>query len=172
MQKSRTAKVISLILAIIMLVGIFPASVLADTGDKVNSYDEFITDLTCLEEYANEYVGEHPNEDTAALVINYVRSGVENIPQAHGLRSVARKTLRSLTSLHSRMKPTAHLPQSFAALISSSCRTVTRLNLRICSAQWIWHIIPETKNRRSRQLGGRYMRPCSAHHQCGNKRYG
>ena len=77
MQKSRTAKVISLILAIIMLVGIFPASVLADTGDKVNSYDEFITDLTCLEEYANEYVGEHPNEDTAALVINYVRSGVE-----------------------------------------------------------------------------------------------
>ena len=77
MQKSRTAKVISLILAIIMLVGIFPASVLADTGDKVNSYDEFITDLTCLEEYANEYVSEHPNEDTAALVINYVRSGVE-----------------------------------------------------------------------------------------------
>ena len=77
MQKSRTAKVISLILAIIMLVGIFPASVLADTGDKVNSYDEFITDLTCLEKYANEYVSEHPNEDTAALVINYVRSGVE-----------------------------------------------------------------------------------------------
>jgi hypothetical protein len=77
MQKSRTAKVISLILAIIMLAGIFPASVLADSGNTVNSYDEFITDLTCLENYANEYVSEHPNEDTAALVINYVRSGVE-----------------------------------------------------------------------------------------------
>ena len=77
MQKSRAAKVISLILAIIMLAGIFPASVLADSGNTVNSYDEFITDLTCLENYANEYVSEHPNEDTAALVINYVRSGVE-----------------------------------------------------------------------------------------------
>ena len=77
MQKSRAAKVISLILAIIMLAGIFPASVLADSGNTVNSYDEFITDLTCLEKYANDYVGEHPNEDTAALVINYVRSGVE-----------------------------------------------------------------------------------------------
>ena len=45
MQKSRTAKVISLILAIIMLAGIFPASVLADSGNTVNSYDEYLTDL-------------------------------------------------------------------------------------------------------------------------------
>ena len=77
MQKSRAAKVISLILAIIMLAGIFPASVLADSGNTVNSYDEFITDLTCLEKYANEYVGEHSDEDAAALVINYIRCGVE-----------------------------------------------------------------------------------------------
>ncbi len=77
MQKSRAAKVISLILAIIMLAGIFPASVLADSGNTVNSYDEFITDLTCLEKYANEYVSEHSDEDAAALVINYIRCGVE-----------------------------------------------------------------------------------------------
>ena len=77
MQKSRAAKVISLILAIIMLAGIFPASVLADSGNTVNSYDEFITDLTCLEKYANEYVSEHSDEDAVALVINYIRCGVE-----------------------------------------------------------------------------------------------
>ena len=45
---------------------------------KLNiSYDEFLEALKILEQYADEFVREHPEEEAVALVINYIRCGVE-----------------------------------------------------------------------------------------------
>ncbi len=44
---------------------------------SVSSYSDFLTDLTQLETYAASYVSEHSGEDADALIINYIRTGVE-----------------------------------------------------------------------------------------------
>ena len=45
--------------------------------EPITTYSDFITSLTTLEAYANAYVLEHPAEESVALVINYIRCGVE-----------------------------------------------------------------------------------------------
>ena len=45
--------------------------------EPITAYDDFITSLTALEAYASAYVLEHPAEEAVALVINYIRCGVE-----------------------------------------------------------------------------------------------
>ena len=45
--------------------------------EPITAYSDFITSLTTLEAYANAYVLEHPAEEAVALVINYIRCGVE-----------------------------------------------------------------------------------------------
>ena len=45
--------------------------------EGISDYQSFIEALTVLEGYAEEYAGEHAGEDAAALVINYIRTGVE-----------------------------------------------------------------------------------------------
>ena len=40
-------------------------------------YADFLSSLTVLERYADEFVREHPDEESIALVINYIRCGVE-----------------------------------------------------------------------------------------------
>ena len=45
--------------------------------EPITTYSDFITSLTTLEAYANAYVLEHPAEEAVALVINYIRCGVE-----------------------------------------------------------------------------------------------
>jgi exopolysaccharide biosynthesis protein/glucan-binding YG repeat protein len=44
---------------------------------SVTSYEDFLTDFTALESYANSYVAEHSEEDVKALIINFIRTGVE-----------------------------------------------------------------------------------------------
>ena len=44
---------------------------------KINDYNTFITRLAQLEEVAHHYVLENPGKDPAALVIKYIRTGVE-----------------------------------------------------------------------------------------------
>ena len=44
---------------------------------SVSSYQDFLTDLTALETYADAYVKEHSGEDAYGLIINYIRTGVE-----------------------------------------------------------------------------------------------
>ena len=43
----------------------------------INSFDEFIANLTILESLANEYVKAYPGKDPAMLIIKYVRTGVD-----------------------------------------------------------------------------------------------
>lgn len=44
---------------------------------QVWQYSDFLASLTVLEEYADVYAREHSGEDATALVINYIRTGVE-----------------------------------------------------------------------------------------------
>ena len=46
-------------------------------SDPISSYSDFIKSLTELETYAREYADEHAGEDPNALVINFIRCGVE-----------------------------------------------------------------------------------------------
>ena len=45
--------------------------------EPITAYKDFIDSLTTLETYASAYVREHPEEEAVALVINYIRCGVE-----------------------------------------------------------------------------------------------
>ncbi len=44
---------------------------------EINSYDEFVFNLMLLEEIASEYARMNPGKDPLALVIKYIRTGVE-----------------------------------------------------------------------------------------------
>ena len=44
---------------------------------EINTFDELIFNLTLLEEIAGQYVKENPGKDPIALVIKYIRTGVE-----------------------------------------------------------------------------------------------
>ena len=45
--------------------------------EPITTYKDFIDSLTTLEAYASAFVREHPEEEAVALVINYIRCGVE-----------------------------------------------------------------------------------------------
>ena len=47
-----------------------------DPADMVTQFSDFMTYLADLERYAEAYALEHPEEDSAALIINYIRCGV------------------------------------------------------------------------------------------------
>lgn len=49
----------------------------AASASAVTDYGVFLTDLETLESYADAYVREHAGEDPVALVINFIRTGVE-----------------------------------------------------------------------------------------------
>ena len=79
MKKIFSMRWLSLLLAVVMALSILPLSVLAaDTSaEETEGYTDFLTSLTTLEGYADAYAREHSGEDAAALVINYIRCGVE-----------------------------------------------------------------------------------------------
>ena len=61
-----------------MVFSILPLSVFAvDTSTDDTRYTDFLSSLTTLEGYADAYAREHSGEDATALVINYIRCGVE-----------------------------------------------------------------------------------------------
>ncbi len=49
----------------------------AQTESSIVSYDEFLFSLNVLEGYADTYANEHSGEDANALIINFIRTGVE-----------------------------------------------------------------------------------------------
>lgn len=78
MKKSFSLRWISLLLAVMMVFSILPLSVFAvDTSTDDTRYTDFLSSLTTLEGYADAYAREHSGEDATALVINYIRCGVE-----------------------------------------------------------------------------------------------
>ena len=78
MKKSFSLRWVSLLLAVMMVFSILPLSVFAvDTSTDDTRYTDFLSSLTTLEGYADAYAREHSGEDATALVINYIRCGVE-----------------------------------------------------------------------------------------------
>ena len=80
MQRTRGSKFLSLFLSVILVLGIFQSVILSSTvaaEGTTSDYTTFISELSTLEGYADKYVSEHTGEEAAALVINYIRCGVE-----------------------------------------------------------------------------------------------
>ena len=72
MLKKATAKVLAMVLALIMVVGLFPLSAFADT----TNYPQFLANLKQLEVYADEFAAQS-SRDPGELVLNFIRTGVE-----------------------------------------------------------------------------------------------
>ena len=109
MFEKTAKKLLALLLAVIMAVGMFPATVLADeinlvpagensdeeTGDGdgatlieeteeelyTTTYEDFFNNLQILEDYADKYAKVNSGKDATELVINYIRTGVEKYTQ-------------------------------------------------------------------------------------------
>ena len=69
----RTKKWLSLLLAVIMIVGLVPLSASAAS----TNYNDFMEDLKQLEIYAQEYAAVVVSRDPGELVLNFIRTGVE-----------------------------------------------------------------------------------------------
>ena len=79
MKRTTGSRALALVLAFFTLCTVIPFSVFADgeSTPDITQYNDFLTSLTTLEGYADAYVREHSGEDAIALVINYIRCGIE-----------------------------------------------------------------------------------------------
>ena len=82
MHKTRFTRLLALFVAAVMLLGLIPAATFAEGEEEqgstpVTDYGEFIAALRLLEGYADAFALEHPENDSAALIINFIRTGVE-----------------------------------------------------------------------------------------------
>ena len=81
MLKKHVFRAASLLLALVMLFTSAPLTAVASTTGEgepsIESYEEFMAYLPLLEELANEYIKIVPGKDPLALVIKYIRTGVD-----------------------------------------------------------------------------------------------
>lgn len=75
MVKKLPGKVLSLLMAMIMLFGILPLS--ATAAGSVTNYSDFLYEFKQLESYAEAFYAENSSKSEGELVLNYVRTGVE-----------------------------------------------------------------------------------------------
>ena len=73
MLKKTSAKVLAMLMAILMVVGLVPMSVFA--GSTTN-YSDFLANLKLLEVYADEFAAQS-SRDPGELVLNFIRTGVD-----------------------------------------------------------------------------------------------
>lgn len=81
----------------------------ADDTSAVTEISDYATFLSCfkvLEGYAQTYAEENAGENANALIINYIRTGVERYTPALGKWSAARKILPSPPTFPSRIPRT------------------------------------------------------------------
>lgn len=99
-MKKLKSRLLSILMATVMLFGLLPLAAFAENNGAAGvQYSDFLASLTVLEEYADVYAREHSGEDATALVINYIRTGVESIRPVHGRRSADRRirTFRAMS---------------------------------------------------------------------------
>ena len=72
MLKRTSAKVLALLLAMLMVVGMLPLTMFAAT----TNYADFLANLKQLEVYADEFAAQS-SRDPGELVLNFIRTGVE-----------------------------------------------------------------------------------------------
>ena len=74
LNRSFFVKMISLLLAVVMVAGILPISAFAE--GSVTNYADFLANLKVLEGYASTY-GSQVGRDKGELVLNFIRTGVD-----------------------------------------------------------------------------------------------
>ncbi len=74
MLNKMSAKILSFVLALLMLVGMMPITALA--AGNVTNYADFLANLKQLEIYADEFAAQS-SRDAGELVLNFIRTGVE-----------------------------------------------------------------------------------------------
>ena len=94
MIKKNSKRALSLLLAVIMLVGVLPISVFS--AGSVTNYDDFMEDLVQLEAYAETY-GSTNYRDPGELVLNFIRTGVERY-QDDNWETLAKPEITAFTS--------------------------------------------------------------------------
>ena len=71
-------KLLSVLLCLAMVLGLFPAVASAAEEGSVSDYATFLSELQVLEGYANEYAGSNiTHTDPNLLMINFLRTGVD-----------------------------------------------------------------------------------------------
>ena len=77
MFRKVSVRLLSFLLAAVMVVGMFPFGAFAE--GYVDTYQKFMSALRVLEDYADEYAAQHPQyaSKSALLVINFIRTGVD-----------------------------------------------------------------------------------------------
>jgi len=80
MIKTSAKRLLAMLLATIMVIGMMPLTAFAVEGSATNSvtnYADFMTNLKVLEGYAAEYAAKIYGKDPGELVLNFIRTGVE-----------------------------------------------------------------------------------------------
>ena len=75
MKQKFTVKLLSVVMAIILLAGTLPMTAFAE--NSVTNYSDFLTELKQLEVYAQEYYAENSSKSEGELVLNFIRTGVD-----------------------------------------------------------------------------------------------
>ena len=104
----------------------------------VSDYAAFLSCLKDLEGYARSYAAENPAENVNALIINFIRTGVERYTSERKIRPLP------LTS-PSRTRRTRPLHRHSKTLKTSTCRTATMQTSATCSARWTLPTTPRCR---------------------------
>lgn len=146
MKKSFSLRWISLLLAVMMVFSILPLSVFAvDTSTDDTRYTDFLSSLTTLEGYADAYAREHSGEDATALVINYIRCGVEKYTSSTWTTFCGPENTAFTGYVSEQDAANGTNAAAVRSLEVSRYPMETKSILRTCSAQWIWRTTPAIK---------------------------
>ena len=70
-------RILAGLLAVCLMVSVLPAMAFAAEESKIETYEDFLYYLGALEELAQVYADQNPGKDPVALVIKYIRTGVD-----------------------------------------------------------------------------------------------
>ena len=75
MKASMFHRVLTALLAVVMVIGLLVPAIAADEP-SVSDYSSFLSNLKVLEQYATAYAAGNSGKDAKKLVLNYIRTGV------------------------------------------------------------------------------------------------
>ena len=70
-------RILAGLLTVCLLISMLPAMAFAAEESKIDNYADFLKYLAALEELAQMYADQNPGKDPIALVIKYIRTGVD-----------------------------------------------------------------------------------------------
>ncbi len=120
----------------------------ADETSTVTEISDYATFLSCfkvLEGYAQTYAEENAGEDANALIINYIRTGVERYTSGTW-EMVCGKENTAFTAYVSEQDTANNTSASALKNIKTlHCPMAILLTLAMCLARWMWPIMPRCR---------------------------